>query len=105
MQSRLSDFHDLDTEIIAVSVDPPDKLREIVDGYGLEYPLLSDADLSLIDALGLRHAMGDIAGGDISRPATFILDREGTIVWRDLTDNWRVRVRPERLLDELAGIP
>ena len=50
---------------------------------------------------------GHIGGldGDIARPATFILDREGTIVWRDLTENWRVRVRPERLIEQLRALP
>jgi peroxiredoxin len=105
LQSRFADFQALDTEIVAVSADPPESLREIVEGYDLAYPLLSDPDLELIDALGLRHPMGDISGGDIARPAVFVVDRDGSIVWRDLTDNWRVRVRPARLLAELARIP
>jgi hypothetical protein len=40
-------------------------------------------------------------GRDIARPATFICDR-GVVVWRDLTDNWRVRPRPRDILDALG---
>jgi peroxiredoxin len=57
-----------------------------------------------IDAFGVRHAGGGIEG-DIARPAVFLIDREGRIVWRELTENWRVRVRPETVLEHLAAIP
>ena len=92
--------------VLAISTDPPEKSREIVDAYSLGFPLLSDVDLRAIDGFGVRHEDGDpTSPGDIARPATFILDREGRIVWRDLTENWRIRVRPERILDELSRIP
>ena len=52
----------------------------------------------------MRHEDGWIEG-DIARPATFILDRSGHIVWRALTENWRIRPRPDELLAELAKIP
>jgi len=104
LQSRLTEIHELDAEVLAISVDPPEHSREIVAAYGLEFPVLSDPSLVAIDAFGVRHPGGGL-DGDIARPATFILDREGAIVWRDLTENWRVRVRPERLLDELRRLP
>lgn len=92
--------------MLAVSVDPPDKSREIAEAYGLEFALLSDPELRVIDAFGVRHGEGHPAeGSDIARPATFILDREGQVVWRDVTANWRVRVRPEPLLERLAALP
>lgn len=43
--------------------------------------------------------------GDIARPAVFVLDREGRVAWRQLTENWRVRVRPEVILEQLARLP
>jgi peroxiredoxin len=43
--------------------------------------------------------------GDVARPATFVLDRDGRIRWRELTDNLRVRVRPEPVLEQLRLIP
>ena len=40
-------------------------------------------------------------------PADFplLLDREGAVAWRHLTENWRVRVRPEQVLEQLSQIP
>jgi peroxiredoxin len=104
LQTRIDDFRSLDTEILAVCVDPVENNKEVSDAYGLEYAVLSDPDLSVIDAYGVRHPGGYI-DGDIARPATFIIDRGGGIVWRDVTENWRVRVRPEQLLDQLATLP
>ena len=49
--------------------------------------------------------LGLLVGGDIARPAVFILDRRGVVQWRDVTDNWRVRVRPETILEQLSVIP
>ena len=105
MQTRLSDFNSLDADVLAVSVDPIDKSEQIAEAYGLDYPLLSDPDLELIDAFGLRHPGASVIGDDIARPATFILDRDGQIVWRTLTDNWRIRTPPETLLEQLTLIP
>jgi len=68
----------------------------------LEFRVLSDPDLAAIDAFGLRHEAGG-PWGDIARPATIILDRGGNVVWRDLTENWRVRPRPDELLTVLES--
>jgi peroxiredoxin len=104
LQSRVDDLSRLDTEVLAVSVDTQSQSREIAEAYGIEFRLLSDPELRVIDQFGVRHPDGGL-DGDIARPAVFILDREGRVVWRDLTENWRVRVRPEPLLERLAGIP
>jgi peroxiredoxin len=90
--------------VLAVSVDPAGRSLDLAKAAGLSYPLLSDPGLEVIDAYGVRHEDGGLEG-DIARPAVFILDRQGNIVWRDLTDNWRIRVRPERILAELGKVP
>ena len=105
MQSRINDFHAQDAVVLAISADAVEDLRVVADAYKLDFRLLSDPDLQLVDALGLRHVEAGWTGGDISRPATFVADREGAIAWRDLTENWRVRVPPDGILEELAKLP
>ena len=104
MQSRYADFERAGARILAVSVDPPQRSREIVEQYELSFPILSDTDGAAIDAFGVRHASGGIEGNDIARPAVFLFDSSGQLVWRELTDNWRVRPRPESLLAQLDAI-
>jgi len=88
-----------------VSVDSIEQNRKLAEGLGLDYPVLSDADRTAIAAWGIVHAGGGIGGTDIARPATFLVEPDGTVSWRSLTDDWRVRVRPEHVLDVLAAHP
>ena len=64
----------------------------------LPFPLLSDEEEQVIKRYGLIHEQGNGAQA-ISRPAVLLLDREGVIRWAMFTDNVRVRVHPEALLE------
>ena len=103
MQSRLEEIKAADTVVLAVSADPFAKTHESLGESGLEFALLSDPELETIEAYGVRHTAGGMEGADIARPATFLIDEQGRIVWRELTDNWRIRLRPQRLIDQLPG--
>lgn len=76
----------------------------MADKLGLEYPILSDVDRQVITAFGLVHSGASIDGGDIARPAIFIIGPDGRVKWRSLTENWRVRVRPDELVDALDDL-
>jgi peroxiredoxin len=91
--------------VLAISVDPVDVSLELSDKLGFEFALLSDPELEAIDAYGVRHAEGGMGGVSIARPALFVLDREGNVAWKELTENWRVRVRPDELLEQLDRLP
>jgi peroxiredoxin len=101
----LPDIQALDGAVLAISADTPEESQKLVASAGLAFSLLADPQGKVLDAFGLRHAGADISGGDIARPGVFIIDRQGRIAWRDLTDNWRVRVRPETVLQQLRQIP
>jgi len=102
LQSRLSDFENAGAEIIAVSVDTIEESARLAAGLGLDFPLLSDVERQAIFDWGLVHEGGKPGGGAIARPAIFIVEPDGRISWRSLTENWRVRERPEQVLDALA---
>jgi peroxiredoxin len=98
----MDDFRRRGARVVAVVVDPPDRNAQVVRELGLDFPVLSDPDLAVIDRFGLRHA-GGIPGADIARPATFVLDRDGVVRWRDLTENYRIRPRPDDVLRVIDG--
>jgi len=106
LQSRLSDIRQAEAEIVAICVDSVQKNANVAKNMKLDFPILSDPELKAIDAFGLHHegaySMND---GDIARPGVYILDRNGVVRWRALTENWRIRVRPETVLKQLAEIP
>lgn len=104
MQSHIGEIRAQGAEVVAISADTVADSAKLAHSKRFDLVLLSDTELKVIDAYGLRHAKGGIYG-DVARPATFILDRQGRVAWRELTDNWRVRVRPEPVIEQLRKMP
>lgn len=102
MQSRLSDIRKAGAEVIAVSVDTTEESARLAAGLGLGFPILSDVERRAIHDWGLVHEGGRPGGGAIARPAIYIVEPDGRISWRSLTENYRVRVRPEQVLAALG---
>jgi peroxiredoxin len=100
---HIDEFRKRGARVVAVVVDPVAQNAAVTRKLGLGFPILSDPDLAMIDAYGLRHANG-IPGSDIARPATFVLDANGVVRWRDLTENYRVRPRPEDVLRAVDAV-
>jgi len=82
-----------------VSVDPSEKSAKLKADLHLGFPLLSDPDEQVIKRYGLVHEKGYQDESDISRPADLLLDGDGVIRWAMFTDNFRIRARPEALLE------
>jgi peroxiredoxin len=53
----------------------------------------------VISQYDLLHAGAGIDGQAVARPAEFLLDRTGTVRWRNLTEDYRVRARPKEILE------
>lgn len=84
-------------------MDSPENVRRVVDKLGLDFPVLSDPDATAITAYGVLHPGGGIGGGDIARPAEFLVNQDGTVRWRQVTENWRVRLRPEQIIEAIRA--
>ena len=101
MQTRYDDFKKAGAEIVAISSSPPEKHKAM----GLGFPMLTDAGGATIRAYGVHHPGAlPFTTMHVARPAELILDESRVVRKRFITENWRVRERPERLLAELAGL-
>jgi len=89
--------------VVAVSVDTNEESARLAEGLGLEFPIMSDVQEEAIRTWGLVHENGKPGGGAISRPAIFLVEPDGTISWRRLTDDYRVRLRPDDVLELLRS--
>src|SRR5437867_12516399 len=96
LQLKLSEFTARNCEVLGIAVDPPETNASVVSDIGLSFRILADPDLKTIDTYDLRHPGGGHTG-DVARPASFLLDRDGVVRWRDLTENYRIRPRPETI--------
>ena len=95
----MDDFHQRGVEIAAISVDSTEESRKLAAGKGYTFPLLSDPKADVIRSYGLLHARGGEDGRDISRPAEILVDSSRSIRWEYLTDDLRIRARPEVVLE------
>ena len=59
----------------------------------------------MIRRYGVLHPHAGINGGDIARPAEFLVDQTGTIRWVNLTDDIIIRARPENVLRAIEALP
>jgi peroxiredoxin len=50
------------------------------------------------------HKGAGVGGRDIARPAEFLIDSSGVIRWVNLTDDIRVRARPEQMLQAAKSL-
>ncbi len=104
MQTKLDEFAKLNSVIYAIAADKVADNKKLVEREKLKISVLADPELKAIDAYGLRHKGASINGGDVSRPAIFIIDEKGIVRWRFFPDNWRVRARAEDLLAQLKKL-
>jgi peroxiredoxin len=82
-------------------VDSPEESRKLCQSRGYSFPFLSDPNAAVIGQYGVLHPKGGEDGRDIARPAEFLVDATGTVRWVNLTDDIRVRARPEAVLNAI----
>jgi hypothetical protein len=73
---------------------------------GYTYTFLSDTKAELIRRYHLLHPGAGVNGQDVARPAEFLLDSSGVIRrWANLTEDYRVRARPEQIIEQAKALP
>lgn len=108
LHQQLPEFESRDLRLVAASVDRPDdtaKMRRAVldavtgeakDADGMVF--LADTEGTLLDRLGVRHFGAGPEGQDIAQSASFLFAADGTLLWHELAENYRVRPHPEEIL-------
>ncbi len=79
-RDNLADFEAAGLAVVGISPDKPAKLTKFRDAEGLTFPLLSDADRSVLAAYGAygeKKMYGKTVTGVIR--STFLIDTEGRI--------------------------
>jgi peroxiredoxin len=96
-------FRQAGISVLAISNDEPAVSNKLVADLKLPFPILSDADESLLKALGLLHpnAKWD---GNAARPTTYILDRNATVRWFHTSHYIRTRPDPVDVLNAAKSV-
>ncbi|WP_251357938.1 peroxiredoxin-like family protein [Kangiella sp. TOML190] len=117
LQEIEKDLIELGYQLVAISPDTPDALKKSISERKLKYQLISDFNLQATRQFGLAFyipktysnkvkAIGGktqtLAGDERSIlpvPAAFVLDTQGVIQFEYINPNYKVRIKPELLLD------
>ena len=105
IEKSLTDLEKLGVRPVAISVDLPQESRELCHKAGYTFSFLSDPNAEVIRRYDLLHPGAGHNGHDIARPAEFLVDSSRLIQWVNLTDDFRVRARPEQMLAAAANLP
>lgn len=104
-------FAENGVKITLVSPQSETNSRQLAEKYGPLMEFLVDKDSAAAKALGILHDAGVPAGlqmlgydQDMPKPTAFILDEKGRVLYVDLPVNYRVRPRPEDMLQVVASL-
>jgi len=81
---------------VTISVDQPDKSLALAERLEITLTMLSDTDLTVINAYWVKDAELDIAW-----PSIFLVGQEGKILWRSLAEHYKERPAPEVVLEAI----
>ena len=102
--AQLSEAEKAGVEVLAVSPDSNEQSQKIAEGLRLGYRFLADRDLAVARSYGLVHAGAGPEGGDVPRPATVVLDRDGVVRWFSVSRNFQVRPDPGDVLRAVRAL-
>jgi peroxiredoxin len=92
-QQQLPEIEGEHARVVAISVDPPEKSRELAKKLSLTFPLLSDPDGKVAAAYGVFDA-----GAGYNKPATVIVGKNGVVRYRYVGEGFRDRVEPSAVV-------
>ena len=89
--------------VITISTDSPEDIAAERHLHGLQARMLSDVQLQVTDAFGLRNtgfysAPPTHESVALPVPATLLVDREGRVLWIDLSKDYQRRSDPSVVL-------
>tara|TARA_R110000772_G_scaffold218277_5_gene328898 strand:+ start:157 stop:810 length:654 start_codon:yes stop_codon:yes gene_type:complete len=122
LQSILGDIHQLGAELVAISPQIPDDSLSQKEKSEIAFPVLSDQDAQVAAAYGVAWQVPELIlahmrkdrGLDLAQinngngsvlpiPGTFIIGRDGVVLWRYVDVDYRKRAEPGDILSALKA--
>jgi len=120
-QDELETVRSLGAELVAISPETPDRAMTTAEKNAVTYPVLTDPQNSLAEALGivfdlpkelaalyetfgnnLPEANGE-AGWRLPIPATYVVGSDGVILFAHVARDYRTRAEPSDAIDALKA--
>lgn len=84
-RDEMSEFNDLDAEVVGISVDTPFAQKEFADQNDLNFRLVSDTSKDITEQYGVKTEFPD-TGHEIAERAVFLVE-DGEIVYSEIMDD------------------
>lgn len=87
-RDQLGELKDYGANIVAISVDSPHANKAFTQNHHLNFPVFSDYKRDTITRYGIvMSKLGTMEGYNAAKRSVFILDENGKIIYRWITDN------------------
>ena len=88
LRDSIDQLRDLGANVIGISVDGPFANKFFVQNRHLNFPVLSDYKRDVIGRYGIvMNKLGSLTDYNAAKRSVFILDKDGKIVYRWVSDN------------------
>jgi len=105
IRDSLADLEELDAQVLAVSVNDPFSNRAFHDENSLSFPLLCDYTRKTIESYGVvQENFAGLTGYTTAKRSVFIIDQEGIIRYKWVTENPGVEPDYEELRRQIIKI-
>ena len=101
-------FENMGLNIVAMTYDSVETLKEVQWDQGIEFTLLNDEDITHVGALGIQNVTdyeeGDRAWG-VPHPGIFLVNPDGVIRFKFAEEGYRIRPDFADVLAAAAQMP
>ena len=104
-RDSLSAFNNLDAKVVGISVDSPFSLAEFGKVNRLNFDLLSDSEKQISKSYGsLYESFLDIPGLKAAKRSVFVLDKNGVVKFKWVSEDARVEPDYEAVKKEIQKL-
>ena len=106
LEELRAEFDQRGVQVVTVSTDWPEEITADRHLHGLQAVMLAYPELVVTDAFGLRNTAVHSAPPSDDSPAlpvptTLLLDREGRVLWMDVSEDYQRRSDPSVVLEAM----
>jgi peroxiredoxin len=98
LQRDYGAFQNAGAEVVALAVAPLASVNAARQTVNAAYPMLADPNHQVAEAYGVYDLLGD----RVAAPSVFIIDANGTVVWRHVGRNATDRPNAQEVLGRVS---
>ncbi|PSN90059.1 peroxiredoxin [Candidatus Marsarchaeota G2 archaeon OSP_D] len=104
-RDNMSKFNSLNAAVVGISVDPPFSNSAFKKSNNLNFPILSDYNREAVKLYGVAaENFAGLKGYTAAKRSVFILDKQGIIRYKWVSDDPRVEPNYEEIANQVAKL-